>query len=184
MRRQRHTPARARGFTLVEAIAAMSVIVALSSVGSAVVYSGIRSCRGAYASAQLHEEVSTAMERVVRELRCIAPNTSAPVVGAAQISSVTGTSISFGSGSSVTLSGGALVFSDSGAAAVTLLRDVTSFSLRCYDESNAALPSSLSGSGCYPIRRIEVTLGSGREGSTETVRTRVFIRGSMEGDAP
>jgi prepilin-type N-terminal cleavage/methylation domain-containing protein len=171
---------RRRGFTLVEAVAAMSIIAALGSVGSAFIYSGISSARNAYASLQLHEEASSALERIVRELRRIPLDGSAGTI-APTISAVTATSISYGTNSSLTLNGGSIVYVDSGTPAATLLSGVTSFDIQCSDESNTPMNASLSGSACYPIRRIQVTITCARDGISETVRTRVFIRGAMKG---
>jgi hypothetical protein len=172
-----------RGFTLVEAVAAMSVLVAVGSVSSTIVYSAVNGGRAAYASCQLNEEISSAMERIVHELRRVGLNSSAGST-APNITAVTAGSIGFGTSSSFGLSGTTLNFVDSGASAVALLTGVSAFSVSCYDESNAALGASLSGSTCYPIRRVQISITCTRDGVSETLTTRVFVRGAMSGGVP
>jgi len=181
-----HNPGRRRrGFTLIEAIAAITIISTLGSVTSALIYTAISSYRSSYTVVQLHEEISTALDRVSRRLRDVELNASAPTgTIAPNISNVTASSISFSGTSSFTLSAGSISFVDAGASAVTLLSNVTSFSIKCYDESNAALGATLSAAGCYPVRRIQVQITCQRDGVSETVRTRVFVRSTMQGGAP
>jgi type II secretory pathway pseudopilin PulG len=174
-----------RAFTLVEAIAAMTIISALGSVTSALIYTGVRSYSGAYTTAQLHEEISTALDRISRRLRDVELNASvAAGTIAPNISAVTPSSISFSGNSSFALSGSTITFVDSGAPAVTLLSNVTAFAIRCHDESNATVPTASSGAGCYPIRRIHVAITCQRNGITEMVRTYVFVRSAVQGGAP
>jgi prepilin-type N-terminal cleavage/methylation domain-containing protein len=186
MRMRPHNPgSRRRGFTLVEAIAAMTIISALGSVTSALIYTAISSYRSSYTVAQLHEEISTALDRVSRRLRDVELNAAAPAgTIAPNISNVSASSISFSGSSSLTLSSGSISFVDAGAPAVTLLSNVSSFSVQCYDESNAAMGATLSAAACYPIRRIAVQITCQRDGVTETVRTRVFVRSTMQGGSP
>jgi hypothetical protein len=147
-----------------------------------VVYTALATHRSAYTTLQLHEELSTTMERIVRELRKIPLSVSAGTK-APDIASVTASSITYSTSSSFALSGSSINFVDAGATAVTLLSGVTSFSIQCYNESNAALAATLSGAACYPIRRIQVQISCQRDGVTETVRTRLFIRETMSGGA-
>ncbi len=64
-----------------------------------------------------------------------------------------------------------------------LATDVTDFTLRAFDESNAELALPLSGAGCDAIRRLSISLTVQRQGSQDTVRTRVFLRCTMSGAA-
>jgi prepilin-type N-terminal cleavage/methylation domain-containing protein len=169
----------ARGFTLVEAICALTVLSVMGSVSSGLVFTAIRSCRDAAASSQLHEEASVAMEVMMRELRGVDLTGS----GAPDISAVTPASISYGT-SAFSASGGNLTWVDAGAAGVTLVSGVSAFEVRCYDGTNTELDGTLSGAGCAAIRRVSVSLTVTRDGVSETVRSRVFLRCFMEGVAP
>jgi prepilin-type N-terminal cleavage/methylation domain-containing protein len=169
----------ARGFTLVEAICALTVLSVMGSVSSGLIFAGVRGCRDAAASAQLHEEASVAMEVMMRQLRAVAKTAS----GNPDIPAVTPSSIAFGA-SSFSASGGDLTWVDSGATGVTLVSNVSGMTVQCYDGNNAALAGSLSGSACNAIRRVSVSLTLTRDGVSETVRSRVFLRSFMQGVAP
>jgi len=62
-----------------------------------------------------------------------------------------------------------------------LIGDVTAFTVQTYNESNTALSATLSGAACDPIRRIMVTITTQRAGVTQTLRTKLFVRSTMEG---
>ena len=134
---------------------------------------------GAATQAQLHAELSIAMDRITRELHNINLKSGSSV--APDISSVTASSIAWNNNYSLSLSGGRVMFVDNGSASAILLDNVTAFSVQTYDESNTALSASLSGSGCDPIRRIQVQITLVRAGVTETLRSRLYLRGTMEG---
>ena len=171
---------RRRGFTLVEMVATIAVMAALGTVASTTVLSALNSYLSASTRAQLHTEISMAMDRIVRELQNTQLDTSVSGV-APDIESVSASAITWNDDYSLTLSGGQVFFAENGAAAAPLLSDVTSFGVRAYDESNATLGASLSGSGCDPIRRVRITITMQRSGITETMRTKVFLRCTMEG---
>lgn len=185
-----HSPARStrprrtsrRGFTLVEAIAAMSIVAALGSVSSMVIYSSVSSYRDASVRAQLHSEVSSAYDRVTRALWSMGRNTAATSV-APNITSTTATSITFDTNWTLTLSGTQLMLTENGGTARSILNNVTSFAMAFYDESNNVLGPSLSGSATQAVRRIQLNTTVSREGQTETLRTRIFIRSTMSGAA-
>lgn len=172
-----------RGFTLVETIAVMAVLAAVGSVSSLIIYTSVNGYRNASARAQVHEASAAAMDRLSVEFRQIpldpGSGTTAPV-----ITSVTPTSIAWGSGSSLSLSGSTLQLVDSGGAAVTLLSNVTGLTVQCYNESNAALATTLSGVGCQPIRRIGLTITVSHDGQSDTIRSKFFIRSAMAGGTP
>lgn len=170
----------ARGFTMVEAIATLTVLGVLASVSVNLIYTATTSYRDAATRAQLSDEVSVAMDRIARRLTSIERDTSAAVV-APQISSVTPTSIAWNSNYSLTLSGAQLQLVENGGVARTLLDDVTSFSVSAFDESNAALAGTLSGAATQAIRRIRVQVTVQRLGISETTRTKLFIRATMSG---
>jgi len=173
--------ARARGFTLVEAIATITIIATIMAVVSRVIFVSVDAYAAATTRAELNAALSSAMERVCAELRQI------PLVSggsaAPDLASVSATSITWSTNSTLALTRSNLTLAIAGGSASTLLNNVTALSLTCYDESNAALAATLSGSACTPVRRVEITLSSQRDGITETLRTRVFLRSQIAGSS-
>lgn len=173
-------PSSRRGFTLVETICALVIVATIGSVSSGIIYSAINSYRDASTRAQLHNDCSAALDRLTKVLWSIPRDTSATVV-APLISNVTASSISWNTNWTLTLSGTQLMLTESGGTARSVLDNVTAFTVTCYDESNAALAASLSGSATQAIRRIKIEVTVSKQGATETLRTRVFIRSLMAG---
>ena len=173
---------RRRGFTLVETIAAIVVIGTTGAVSSGLIYSAVNSYRSATTTAQLHSDCSAALDRLSKALWSIPRDTSASVV-APQISSVTPTSIAWGGNSTLQLQGNNLNLMEAGGAENPILQHVSAFTLTCFDQNNAALPASMSGAATQAIRRIELSVTVTREGVSQTLRTRVFIRCTMSGAA-
>jgi len=168
----------ARAFTLVETIAAITVLSVIASVTSSILWTSIQGyARGALA-ADLHTQASIALEQVVRNLRNI-PKVSA--ASAPDIASFSSTSITWNTDYTLSLDGAELVLRSDGGVPRTLITGVTSFSLQAFDQSNVELASSLSGNGCLPIRRFLITMTIQRDGVSETVRTKVFIRSLIAG---
>jgi Tfp pilus assembly protein PilE len=178
-RTRRHT--RGSGFTLVETIATITILVTLGSISSGVLWSALDAYSDAAVRAALHSETSVGMERIIRELHGI----DKKAVGVApEISDVTPTSITWNTSNSITLSGDQVLLVDGGGPARVLLDEVTTLTIQTYDESDAAMASSLSGAACDAIRRISVEVTLQREGVTETLRTKMFVRCTMAGAAP
>ena len=71
---RRRSPARSvrRGFTLIEAIATIVVLAIIGSIASLIILTAVDGYTDAATGAQLHIEASTAMDRIVRELRKVA----------------------------------------------------------------------------------------------------------------
>lgn len=172
-----------RGFTIVEAIAVISVLAALGSIASTLIYTSVSGYRNISTQAQLVEEGSTALERLQTELRKI-PLDSTASGTAPLISSVTATSMAWNSNYSLSLSGTQLSLTENGGTSSALLNNVSSLTIQCYDESNTALAASLSGSACNSIRRIAITITLTRDSITTTLRTKVFLRSTMSGGVP
>src|SRR5262245_37296996 len=83
---------RRRGFTIVEAMAAITVMSALASIALVLILDTVDDAMDATSSAQLHEELAVAVDRASRELRKI--DLDAGVVGVApDIENVTASSI-------------------------------------------------------------------------------------------
>lgn len=168
-----------RAFTLIEVIAAIVIIGMLASMTAAVLIRGMEGYEATAQVAQLHSDVTAALDRIDRALRSIPAAESG-----ANISSVTSASIAWtsaGGACSLSLSAGTLSLVIDGAASQPILSDVTAFTVQCFDESNSALAGSLSGAAVTPIRRVQITLTATRNGRSDTLRTKVFVRSTMEG---
>lgn len=169
-----------RGFTLIESLATIIILAIIGSLASMIIVNAVDGYVDAAIEAQLHTEASTAMDRIVRELRKI-PLDSAAAGIAPDIDVVTATSITLATGTQITLVGNKLQIANAGPPLIDLLDDVTAFSIQAYDESNAALAATLTGAACDPIRRIALDLTLQRSGATASLRTKLFIRPTMSG---
>lgn len=175
------TPRRRNpGFTLVETIAAMVVVSVTGLLTSGIIFTAVHAYRDASTRAQLHNDCSAAFDRITKLLWSIPRDSSASVV-APLISSVTPTSLSWNTNWSLSLSGTQLMLTENGGTARPILDNITSFSISCFDESNAAMAASLSGAATQGIRRIQIEVTVSREGISETLRARAYIRSLMTG---
>ncbi len=177
-----HVPARnaRRGFTLIEAIVTIVVLAIIGSIASLIILNAVDGYTDAATTAQLHIEASTAMDRIVRELRKVPLDGGAAGI-APDINDVTSTSITWGANSEVSLSGNKLQITTTGPPLGDILDDVTAFSIQTYDEDNAALGATLTGAACDPIRRIELDLTLQRGDVSTSLRTKLFVRSTMSG---
>lgn len=166
-------------FTLIELVCAMSVMAVLSVLVGRIMLDATNQYMAATARSELCIELSTAMERLVGEVRQIRlKNTATP-----DISSITASSISWGDADgtkSLSLSGTDLVLADAIASA-PIARHVTSFGVQAYDDTESALPSVPNTSQLASVRRVQLTITAQRQGVSETLRTRVFLRMLMSG---
>ncbi|MBC7771285.1 MAG: hypothetical protein H7210_02200 [Pyrinomonadaceae bacterium] len=159
-------------------IATMAILAVVMTVTSMMLWTATSGFSAGSMSDQLHTDASMSLERIVREFRGIPRK---PASFAPDITSVTSTAITWNTNSTLTLTGTNLMLRELGGPSRLLLADVSSLSLRCYDESNTALPTSLAGSSCDAVRRISITLTLRRSGVLETARTKVFIRSLTPG---
>lgn len=174
----------ARAFTLVETVATITITAVMLSICGPLVMAGVDGYAKAAARAELSASTSAAIARIARQVRDT-PLRSAAASASPAIDSVTSSSITWSSGASVRLNAGSLLFRPAtGAAEKQLLPDVSSVSIRAFDESNSALAATLSGSACDPIRRIELAVTTSRAGTSETLRTTVALRALAAGAAP
>ena len=179
---RRRCPARnvRRGFTLIEAIATIVVLAIIGSIASLLILTAVDGYTDAATTAQLHMEASTAMDRIVRELRKVPLDSGAAGV-APDINDVTPTSITWGANGELSLTGNKLQLTTSGPPLGDLLDDVSAFTVQTYDEDNAALGETLTGAACDPIRRIELDLTLQRGDVSTSLRTKLFVRSTMSG---
>lgn len=169
-----------RAFTLIEAIASITILGTIAAVAAPLILEAGDGYASASTAGQLHVEASVALDRLARSLRSVEQDSGAPTPSPL-ITSTTDTSIAWGPASGVSLSGARLVLVDDGRAPAVLLDDVADFRVCTFDESNAALAFTQSGTACRVIRRVELTLTTERHGVRHTLRTRVFVRAAAEG---
>lgn len=173
-------PVHRRGFTLIELISTIAVLAALATVSSGIIFAATDGYLQASTSSQLHTELSIALDRAVRELRNVPLDGDAGDV-APDIDSMTADSIAWSDDNSLALSGSDLLLAIDGGAAAVLLSDVTSFAVRAYDEDNNALAQALTAGECDDIRRVSITITIERYGISQTLRSKVFLRSTMQG---
>lgn len=170
-----------RAFTLVEAIASIAVIGLLGGMAGVLLHRSVEGYQGTAEASRLHQELASAMDRIDRALREIdaAGDGSTP-----DIKAVSPTSLDWDSpdgSSSLAESDGRLTLAINSADPLLILTGVTSFHIQCFDESNSALPAHISGASVENIRRVQVTITASRNGITDTLRTRIFLRCTMAG---
>lgn len=177
-----HSPNRCArvGFSLVELIAAMVVLSTIAAAVGVMMPTMASGSRDAILRGELHEEASTTVERLVREWRAIDLDASVPPTIAPNISSGTANSLTWATGS-ISLSDTSLMLTVPGSTARVLQPNVGSLTITYYNESNSALTPPLTGSACHAIRRIGIDLTLTRDGTSERVRTKVYIRSTMQG---
>lgn len=171
----RHRP---RAFTLVEAITTIVIIAIVSTISATLVRGGMNVYDSAATRAELSDRLSVAMDRITTELRTM-DQTGSTGSNQASISALTTSSITFTAGGAtrtISLSGTNLLLSGSLVASAVLAPEITTFSLLGFDSTNTALPASPSAPQIATLRRIQITISATRNGITETLRTKVFIR--------
>lgn len=174
-----------RGFTLVEAICTMCVLGVIGVISSRLVLSAGDQYLSASVHAELSNELSAAMERLVSQIRQvpIRPASAPPVP---DLTGVTTNSIAWndasGEACKVTLQGSQLIWTE-GSQSAPLLEDVAQFSIACLDDDAAALPAALMGAETEAVRRISITMALQKSGVTESLRTTIFLRAATTGAA-
>ena len=186
MRRRRTATGRRSGFTLIESIATIVVLATLGSAASFLIINSVDAYLNASTSAQLQAEVSIALDRAVRELRRIPLDPASPGI-APNIVGMNPAWIKWqdASGNDFQLlkSGGSseLKLEVDGNGTIVLLSDVTTFWVRAYDEDNALLPLVCAGDPCHLIRRIRLDLTVERNGISQSMHAKAYIRSTMNG---
>lgn len=178
-RRRPHRTAR-RGFTLVEAVATIVVLAVIGTVSSGIVMNATGGYLEASEGAQLHAEASIALDRIVRELRSMSLDDAASSI-APDIESMSATAITWDDDDTLALSGTDLLLTEDGGAATLLLGDVSSFALTAHDESDATIALPITGAGCDAVRRVTIELTLTRNGVSESLRAKLFLRCTMAG---
>ncbi len=174
-----------RGFTLIESMAAVAVLGVLASIASYLILDDVGQCLDSTTAAQLHAELSVAMDRATREVRKIDLDAGAAGV-APDVVTVLPTMIEWedqdGDQYWLLMSGGELRLKVDGGVSARLMSNVTACTVSTYDEDNTQLAWILGGASCDAIRRVQVDVTAVRNGITENLRTKMYIRSTMEGD--
>ena len=173
-----------RSFTLIEAMAAVLVLSAIGSASSFLIIEAVDGYTDATTLAQVHTEMSIAMDRVVREIRNIGSQAGPPGPVPDLDEVATDTLLwrdGDGEACGLRRSDGRLELRLGGGSFAVLLDDVATLSFEAYDEDGAAIPLPLTGAACDPVRRVVVQVTCDRRGITDTLRARVFLRSTMDG---
>ncbi len=172
-----------RGFTLIESMATVAVLGILGSSASFLILDAVEDYSDATLTAQLHAEMSIALDRAMREVRKIELDAAASGV-APDITSMTVSLLqwedSSGNAHRLGTSGTDLQLQIGGGDIATLLTDVSALTISIFDEDNVDL-GTCSDATCDPVRRVAVDVTTLRSGVSESLRFRVFIRSTMSG---
>jgi prepilin-type N-terminal cleavage/methylation domain-containing protein len=170
------------GFTLMEGMATVVVLAILGSITSFVILEAVDAFTDAGTSAQLHAEASIAVDRIVRELREIDLDSGASGI-APDIDNVSPSWIDWTDGDGdqyvLGLIGSDVQFQVDGGPMAVLLSNVSAFTVSTFDEDNVQLAGNLTGDSCDPIRRVAVDLTLDRNGVSESMRAKAYIRSTI-----
>ena len=178
--------AHSHAFTLIEMISVIVVLTILGSLGASILGQMARLYRDQAVVAEMHTEASAALDRIVREVRSIPVDADAGQV-AADIRLGSATQLQWGDSMHLRLTGSTLEWSEDLTNYHALLTQVTDLELQFYDEDDAALltgpgDSLLEGeTDTLSARRVAITLTVARDGTSETLSTKVFLRATMTG---
>jgi len=173
-----------RGFTIVELLAAMSIVGVASVATTAVAVSAVATLRDASVSWSLHQDAAAALDRMSLDLRGLAQNSSTQ---GPDVTSISGNAIITATGltyrfidASASAPGRIEVIESSSSGPVTLVASATSMSIVVQDGVGAVLTLPMtSAAAASSVRRIVITLSVARAGVTETLRTTVAIRSCL-----
>ncbi len=179
----RQSRRRRRGFTLVESMATIVVLGVLGSTASYLILDSVDDYTDATTTAQLHAEMSIALDRAMRELRKMELDGAATGV-APNLTSMTTIWLTWEDAAANAYQlgkvGSDLQLEVAGSGLSTLLTNVTSLNISIFDEDNTDI-SPCTGAGCDPVRRVRFDVTTQRNGVSETLRFKVFIRSTMSG---
>jgi len=170
--------ARARGFTLMELIATMTMLSAIGTAAAFILFTALDGYTAASVQADLYRRASSALDRITRELREIPLDAGGGV--AADIDEVAVDRIEWSGGSEIALLGSTLWLNTTGENHL-MLEDVAGVTLTAFDADRTAVGLPTSGGGCDAIRRIGVEITLSRNGESASLRSMVFLRCTMAG---
>ena len=188
MTRYLSKPARRRGFTLIESMATVAVLGVLGSTASFLVLDAVDGYTDAATRAQLHAELSIAMDHALREIRKIELDGGAVGEVAPDITTLSATSLVWEDSTAAEYqllkSGSELQLKVAGVGPATLMTDVTALTITGYDDGGPLTTDPdvvVAACPCNTVRRISVDVTASRGGITESLRFKVFIRSTMSG---
>ena len=165
-------------------MATIVVLGVLGSTSSYLILDSVDDYTDAATSAQLHVEISIALDRAMREVRKIELDSFAAGI-APDITNMTATLLQWEDSSANAYQlgkvGSELQLEVAGGGMSTLLTDVTSLSISIFDESNADIGPTCAGAACDAVRRVVFDVTAQRNGVSESLRFKVFIRSTMSG---
>ncbi len=161
-------------------LAAVVVLATLGTISASLMMRTASVNADTMIAQQIHSDLVSTLERVERLLREIPAQSGSTNPN---ITSLSATSLVLGNGTALTLSGTNLQLTEPGQSAVTLLGNVSALSITAFSDVNAALGASLSGSQCNSIRRVALSMTVTRQGVSDTLRTKVFLRCALAGAA-
>jgi prepilin-type N-terminal cleavage/methylation domain-containing protein len=177
-------PRHRRAFTLIESMATVAVLATLGSIASFLILDAVDGYTEVTTSAQLHAELSIALDRITREVRRIELDGGAAGI-APHIVGVGDTYLAWQDSDSdnysFTLSVGVLYLQIDGVGGSALLTDVSAVTVKAFDEDDTEIGLPLAAAACDPVRRISVDITLTRAGVSESQRAKVFIRSTMSG---
>jgi prepilin-type N-terminal cleavage/methylation domain-containing protein len=175
-----------RAFTLVEVICTISILAVVGVLASRLVFTASDQYLAAASRSAIGAELASTMERIATEVRQI-PAKAGVSPTEANLGAISASSLAWTDASAVSrvlaLSGTNLTMTE-GASTFVLLSNVTAFSVQAYDQSNIALAASLASGATAAVRRLEITITVSRSGQSESLRSRLFLRCTVEGGAP
>jgi len=171
-----------RGFSLIEVLAVIVIVGIVGGVSSSLILTNVASFTDSSGRIQLHGEVSLTLDRLVREFREIDAD---PVAGPphASISQAGSAALHWSGTHSLRLVGETLLLMTDGVHEDALCEGVSDLTMDFLDESNRSLlvGGVVPAAELSSIQRIAIRLSITRQGLTETLATRVFIRAAMTG---
>lgn len=175
------TPTIHTGFTLVETMAAITVLAVLGSIASFLLVPAVSGLNHAATEAQIHTELSMAMDRIERELRSVPLDADALPEIAPDVASMTSATMNWSEEWSLSLVNSEVWLDSGDGTPRRLLSDVHDFVLEAFDESDSAVTLPCSGAECHGVRRVRVTATVERSGITHMLRTKIFLRSTVQG---
>jgi hypothetical protein len=165
-------------------MATVVVLGTLATFATVALVDTVDNYQKAAMQAQLHAELATALDRIARDMRAITldPNEPGSVPYIAFFSNTTGVLWK----DDADLTWGPFLTGDdldywSESASNLILDDVAAVTFTAYDEDDTQLGAVLVGAQLHPVRRLEVDLTMTRDGVTQSLRTKVFLREFVEG---
>lgn len=169
-----------RGFTLVEMAATMSIVAVVSATAAMVLARAAEGYASAATRSRLHAEVSTGLDRLVREIRQI-PVDAEGSPPSPRISRVDRDGLEY-DGGRIERSGGEVRLGTNGSAPAPLLENVVAFTVEAFDGEGEAIALPATEEACAGVRRIVITISVERDGVRETLRGAAHLRGTMTHD--